>query len=1157
MRLSLFRSFLLVSTLICLAATAFPQDTGSITGTVSDAAGAVIAGADVKVSNAARGITRTTKTNSDGIYFVPGLPGDEYDITITNPGFQTYRATKVVLRVGQKIRVDATLPVGAVASEIEVLGTNVAQVETQSSDLAGTVTTTQLEKLQLNGRNFTQLITLVPGVSNQSGQDEGVVGVDGNVQFSVNGGRTVYNNWEIDGGDAMDNGSNATLNVYPNLDAIAEVRVLTSNYGAQYGRNSSGTVEIETKSGTSKFHGSVFEYARNEAFNARNYFDDPAQPKPAYKKHDFGYTLGGPVYIPGFYNEKKDKTYFFWSQEWRREKTPQTFLQGVPSDAERAGDFSVFCPTYGTTFARDEYPNCPATQTLNGRYIGFPGNKVTVSPTGAALLPLISQATAGGGQDWVFQQSLSQPMRFREELFKIDHNINSNLRATFRFIHDSWETVTPTTLWNDFSFPTVQTKFLGPGTSMVARLNAIISSHKVNEFVASYTSDKLTTTNIGNVALPSGFSMGYLFNNGFDGKLPDISISQGGGAYGGGFSAGANFVPWNNSNPTYTFRDNFSWMIGKHNLQFGAYYVAAQKNEQSGAVNGTYTQGFLSFDSTSDVSTGNAFADMLMGNIASYSQMSKAVKYYFRYKILEPFLQDDWRITPRLTLNLGVRVSLFGTYRERYQQVFNFNPARYDSTKAIGIDPDTGALITGPDYAGAFNGMEQCGSGGTKPGCMDGKLFNIAPRIGFAWDPTGSGRTAIRAGYGIFYDHTNGNEGNAESLEGTPPLVLVPTQYNIVGYQNIGGEGLIFPLNPVSIPSKAVWPMVQQWHLDYQHEFWKNTVTTISYVGSKGTHLTLQRDINQLPVLPLDQNPFLPGQPLTQDNCDTMMVNGAAVTGQALTNLSVACGADPNFFRQYQGFGNISRLENTASSTYHALQVSARRNVGDLNFSLAYTWSHAIDNSSDRWDGNFVDSFNLRANRASSNFDQRHILTISYVYSLPFMRNRRGFVGQAFGNWALSGITTIQTGTPFSVLNGWGFGDNAGVANGLGNGSYADLVGDPHATPSGVIPCAEGVICGPTLFNPDAFAPPRGLTFGNSGRNLLNLPRRTNFDMALFKRFPFTEQVGLDFRVEAFNIFNHTQWSGVDASSPGSEFFLRPDGAHRARTLQLGMRFTF
>lgn len=1150
------------------------QDTGYISGTVTDKSGAAVAGADVVITNTSGSLTRTTATNSDGAYVVAALPGGTYNLVVTAKGFQKFSATKVVLDVAQKIRVDVQLIVGGVNEVIEVTGESVAQVETQSSEISGTITGKQIDQLVLNGRNFTQLVNLVPGVVNQTGQDEGTVGIYGNVAFSMNGGRTEYNNWELDGGDNMDNGSNATLNVYPNPEAIAEFTVLTSNYGAQYGRNGSGTVEVQTKSGGSSFHGSAFEYLRNDMFNSRPWEsgNDPAHPNPPYKKHDFGYTIGGPVYIPNHYNADKKKTFFFWSQEWRREKNPSSILQNVPSDLERTGDFSVLCG--------HQPSDCPNVANPAA---------VPIDPVATTLLNLIPHAntTKGLFDDGTpipaVSQIISTPTTWREELIRIDHNITNNHRLTFRYIHDAWQTEVPNPLWGvgSSNFQDIHTKFVGPGTSFVARLNSNISPTLLNEFVASYTGDHIFLTAVGPTAqttLPAGFAMGSIFSNGFGGKLPSIALGTN-TAYGGGdgLAQDTGYFPWNNANPTYTYRDNLTKILGNHTMIAGIYFVFAQKNEQSSAN----LQGILTFDSsnTSIPSTGNSFADLLLGRIAQYQQWNLEPKYYNRYRIVEPYFQDDWRVTKRLTLNLGLRLSLYGTYRERYRHAFTFDPNAFSNSNAPAID-DADGTVTGfggaliPGTGNPFNGIVQCGgSGGTFPvdgfpnasaggnsnaGCLKGHLFNPAPRFGFAFDPKGDGKMAIRGGYGIFFEHTNGNEGNTESLEGSAPFALNASQFNITGYGNIGGSGGVvpfFPLSVNSIPSKAIWPYVQQWHLDVQRELPSHIVASISYVGSKGTHLTLQRNLNQLQAISASANPFAVGQPITQADCDSLasdgeLANGTTVTGPAAVNLGIACGIDANPNRPIAGFGNITRLENTANSIYHSLQFSARRTVGDFTFGVAYTYSHSIDDSSDRFDGAFVDSYDIARNRASSNFDQRHNLGISYVYALPFFKGKE-LKDKLLGGWQLSGITIAQTGNPFSVTNGTDFGDSAGVGNGVGTGSRPDLVGNPHTSKTDV----PGVF-GPQFFNPDAYATPTGLTFGNVGRNTLYSPGRLNFDFGLFKRFAFKEHYGFDFRWETYNLFNHTQFINID-SSLGSSTFLHATGAHAPRRMQFGLRFQF
>ena len=1138
--------------LFCVAGWA--QTTGSITGTVTDATGAAVSGASVTIANPEHGITRQMTTNSTGEYNQSGLPAGTYNVVVTAPGFKKFEARAVKLDVAEKARVDVSLQVGAASTEVVVEGSAVAQVETQSSDLSGTITGTQISQLQLNGRNFTQLVTLVPGVVSQTGQDEGTVGVYGNVAYSMNGGRTEYNNWEIDGGDNMDNGSNATLNVYPNLDAIAEFKVLTSNYGAQYGRNGSGTVEVETKSGTKSFHGDVFYFGRNDAFNARNFFD-PVGPVPTFKKHDFGYTIGGPVVFPG-YNKNGDKTFFFFSEEWRKDLVPgQVFHVPVPSNAERGltnpgfADFSDVCPG----------PDCPNVPDPTA---------VPIDPNAEAILAQIPQSNADvgvcGGAPFVgcYNASPANKTNWREELVRIDHNISPKLRAMFRYIHDSWDTTTPTTLWScpdGCSFPTIQTQFKGPGTSTVFRLTATASPTLLNEFVFSYTGDHifLNNTGPGAVPRPSSMTMTGIFPN-FGNKLPGFQIT-GNSAY-GTLEEDNGFIPWNNANPTYTLRDNVSKLIGTHNLQFGAYVVFAQKNEQNSFGS---QQGFLTFDaSNSNVSSGNSFADLLLGNISQFQQVNFNPKYYFRYKIVEPYFQDDWHITPHLTLNLGVRVSLFGTYRERYNQTYNFQPSAYDVAQApqIGndgslVDPGTGESLSINDPR-AYNGQVHCGGAGVPIGCVSGHLFNPAPRFGFAWDPLGNGKWAVRGGYGIFFEHGNGNEQNVEALEATPPLVLNPSQPNISGYSSIGGAGgavVAFPLGFNSISTKARWPYVQQYNVNVQHELPQHIVASVAYVGSKGTHLGRRFDLNQVHDL-IGPNPYQPGEPIGPDDCSNLTTpGGVPITGDALLHLNIACGSDPNPVRPYLGIGNINFLQFAASSSYNALQVSAKRTMAPVQLSIAYTYSHAIDDASSGGAFNTpstVDSYNLRLARASSDFDVRHNFALSYIYDLPFFR-APGLANKIAGGWQLSGIWQTQTGTPFSVIDS-NFSDNAGVSNGSGPGTYADLVGNPRKS----VPSSGGNGAPPFLYNPAAYANPTGLTFGNSGRNSLRNPRTTNFDMALFKHFKFTETAGFEFRAEAFNVFNHTQWSGVDNDLVSGNF-LTPSGAHRARTLQLGAKIIF
>ncbi len=1328
---------------------------GSIGGSVNDQTGAVVVGVEVKVSNAT-GLSQTAVTGPQGTYSIKGLPAGTYNLTATAPGFKVYRADNISLAAGQDLPLDVGLEPAGLTTEVNVEGSKVANVESENAEVSGTITQKEVVKLQLNGRNFTQLITLTPGVSNQTGQDEAKVGVTGSVKYSVNGGRVEYNTFEVDGSDVLNAGLNAaesTLVVYPSLDAIQEVKVLTSNYGAQYGRTASGTVLVNTKSGTNQWHGDVYEFLRNEDFNARNYFDQ-TKSAPLYRRNDFGFTLGGPVSIPGVFNVKKDKTFVFWSEEFRIENSPSdlepNFNHAVPTLAERQGNFSDVCPNpfdpldakhliqtgSGPAFPVSLWPDCPGNSNgapagarfmlnasgannsgakntlINGRANGILTN---LDPASLAILnqnliplpnsytgcnsSLVGQVDHTTGQLIMpcYDAVISEPTYWREELFRVDQNFTSKLRASFRYIHDSWDTTTPTPEWGTVknTFPTVQNRFVGPGISLVAHLTHTISPSLLNEFVASYSDSHITLANKNgpggaNFQRPAALqcsptdlvncNFGYIFNNGFGGKAPGVSVLGDNQAYGGaGFTVDPSYMPWEHTSPIYSFRDDITKVVGKHTLQFGVQYVIAQKNEINGAVGAASgdTQGLLTFSNTNAglFNLGNAFANFLakitnvtgatVNNIESYTQDSTQLKYYNHYQIGEPYFQDDWRVNSRLTLNLGLRVSFFGTYHEKYLRAYNWDPSQYSLTLAsqLRVDPITGQLDDGSRSSRPIplnltsldpritNGLVLCGVNGVPAGCMKNHLFNPAPRIGFAWDPQGNGKTSIRAGYGIFFEHGTGQEANTGSLEGSAPNVLSITQpfppsFPCIGFAaaaDAGSEcgttplGLslmpgAFPINVTAIPTKAQWPYSQQWSFSVQRDLPSNFVTSFAYVGSKGTHLTVDRQLNQLHPVTAGKNPFALNEPLIPGtDCSTGgafgLSNGTIVSAQnpAFINLQTACaGVRPttgtpfnvNTVRPFIGLAQIFSLQNGADSSYHAFQTTLRRTAGPLTAGVAYSYSHSIDDSSDRSDTTFVNSYDLRSNRASSNFDQRHLLNISYVYQLqgltkyirnfwahvddkpdengsyppvtPLPNEKLTYASRAlWEGWEISGITTFQSGTPFSVVNnggssGIGVPDNAGVANNVGLGSYPDLASNPAPAALKKNPGSFG----PLLLNPNLFVAPRGLTFGNAGRNFLNNPHRINFDMALAKHFPVHgERSQLEFRAEAFNIFNHTQFriynpdlgntgsntiscyggpnysagffqpGGIDCLTGNS--FLHPVDAHRPRTLQLALKLSF
>jgi hypothetical protein len=1181
------RLFLGLTVLVSLGSvSARAQSLATIVGTVTDPSGAVVPSARVTVSNPLKGFVRHLETDSAGAYTAVGVPIGTYIITAEASGFAEAVRKNIAVSVGETLRVDFRLALGSGTQRVTIVGT-VAHVQTETGTISSLITGKQITQLNLNGRNFTNLAVLIPGAAPGYGYNPFSVGVLADSGISFNGMPTQYNNWEIDGVNNTDQGAGGTANmIYPNIDSIAEERISTSTYDAQYGKNSGATIEIALKSGTDKFHGDLFEFDRNNAFDANNWFLNRTIAPPGgnaaavpLRWNDYGFTLGGPVYVPRIYNGRKFKTYFFWSEEWKKESEGTVINAGVPTLRMRRGDFSECDPKTGNynpvVASNCVLPINPATGAL------FPNDTVPIDPNAEALLSGLFPLPNNGVDTYTAAPSL--PTYWREDLIRIDQHFGDKTSVFFHYINDAFKENFLPTLWVSAEYPTVETEWTSPSKSAVFNLTRSIRPNLLNEFMVGFSADVNTvnqTTGFaspaGSINKPASWSVSTLFPaNATIPILPGVSVC-GGLPFCANESTGYNYFFWG---PVTQLKDNMAWTKGNHLLRFGGYLQRIHLNQTSDS--GQSAQGFFTFSNSAPNSTGNALADMYLGRIASYQELGQVINGqpfggyplgHWREWDFEPYFQDDWRATRRLTLNIGMRYYLPTAYQDVRTPNLDsiFMPSLYNPAAEAQLS-SSGNLIpsTGHTYLQYGNGLLECGVGQIRAGCLVPYRGSIAPRLGFAWDPTGSGKTAVRGGYGIFYDVSNGNEGGAGFFGNNPPDVGVPTVYYVNGYANISSA--VAPLPPTSFSNESYyqkWPSVQQFSLGIEHQFPGNNLLSVSYVGDLGRHLERARNLNQVPVGAGIKNvPALAGTP----GCDS--------TGNCNVQAILIQNLEPTiFFVPFRGYGTILNREWTAISNYNSLQVDFRHSVGHgLTLEAAYTWSHTLDNTFGLNNSNNVNDYDLSRWYADSNLDQPQMLVMNYVYDLPFFLHSSNVLARTFlGGWEFSGVTSFLSGNPISISCGI-----AGMSSGVGGAVMCNSLGplkidkgitdDPQFGPT------------PTWFNPTALgqieisqlaANNEPGMFGYMGRNSLIGPGRNNWDLALLKNFRMPwingESSSVQFRLETFNTFNHTQWSGVNASC-GSE---TPPGtpcsgivnnlgngevssAWPAREIQFGLKFSF
>ena len=1115
-----------------VALPAFAQfDRGQIAGIVKDQTGGVIPGATVTVTNVQTRLARTIATDVTGYYIFTALAPGAYDVEVSLEGFKKWTQSNVKLDAAAKVVLDVTLQTGGLSESVTVEArTTPLQFDSQNRK---TIELKDVQDMALNGRNPINLAMLKAGVRGGSfnGMNADSLTTGG---FNINGSRSDENVIFIDGAIATRTRSNGAIVGTVNVDTVQEIQVLTSNYLPEYGRSSGGQIRFVTKGGGHDFHGSLYDYVRNDKLDAnswsRNAANNPLLTKPAPLHYNqFGGTIGGPLTIPGKFNTNRDKVFFFWAEEGIRWRQESTNTGTVPSAKMRTGDFSELLDPANPFFGRAITIRDPATG------LAFPNNIIPanlLSANGLALLRAYPEATPGfqrGNQNWIGVSP--NPRDTRKDTLRIDYVIGAANQLSARASHFSWISV------DAFrgTFPLARTDWSRPNTTAALSLTSTLKHNILNEFTFGYSLDEVfinVFTQTGSYKRSTaGINYPYIFRENkeiFD-KIPTISIA-------GNFSdVDGGPYPSSSRGPIYTWSDNLSYLKGRHSIKTGVFFEYSGEDDfdqinvsaQPGDTNNQNGR-FEFTDSRSDGS-GLAVANTAMGLFTNYGEIGQRSLTKWRALGMDAFIQDSWKPMNKLTVEGGVRYVLWPPWHALLNNAAMFDPAFYSAANAVKIDPTGGFIVSGDPY----NGVVLPGTGfpseaqGVIVAASDPnvqKLFRglprgfsethknvFEPRVGLSYAI--DDRTIARLGAGVFHNRVTLNDSTL--LGGNPPIQLKVGVTNGIADNPSGTSARTFPLVMTMQDKVFDHPMAYDFSAGVQRELPFSTVVDVTYVGRLGRHLQRERNLNQL----------LPGT--TQAN---QGINAAAL-------------------RPYLGFGAIRLSENAGRSTYNGLQFSVdRRYRGGLKIGMAYTVSRLRDDTSDKrnimWD-----TYNPGTYWAISDNDRTHVFNVHYIYELPFWRAGNALHEKILGGWQVSGVTFFQSGQPLSV---WLNDDRAGVGD-TTNQPW-NLAGDPNISNQGF---SQGSAVDQIFwFNTAAFTRPAAGTFGNAGRNPIRGPHTQSWDIALFKTVGAPTGTRVQFRAEAFNFPNHPNLNNP-TTNPTSGSFGRVTGKGSERNIQLSLKLLF